>query len=83
MKMHEGPPDIFEEGPEAIPTPREVRLVFEQLVAGLCPAIFFCTKQVPTLRLGQGRLGPEELSDHSIQRISDSMNSNETKHIMW
>ncbi len=30
--MHEGPPNNFEEGPEAVPTPEEVQSVFEQLV---------------------------------------------------
>ena len=32
--MNERPPDIFEEGPGSIPTPEEVRSVFEQLVGG-------------------------------------------------
>ena len=30
--MHEEPPDTFEKGPESIPTPEEVRSIFEQLI---------------------------------------------------
>jgi hypothetical protein len=30
--MNEKPPNTFEEGPESIPTPEEVQLIFEQLI---------------------------------------------------
>lgn len=30
--MHEGSPNTFEKGPESIPTPEEVKSVFEQLI---------------------------------------------------
>ena len=30
--MHEGPPNTFEKGPETIPTPEEIKSVFEQLI---------------------------------------------------